>query len=143
MFFKKLSPKTYLIRIKRGEKIIESLNKFCQKKKIFTGFFYGIGAVDQAEIAHYDVGKKKYSSKKFNLAMEMANITGNIGIFEKGLIIHAHATFSDVNMKALTGHLVEARISGTAEIHLASLPKINKLFDKETGLKLFNLPQLD
>lgn len=135
----KINSHQFVVRVKRGEKIIEELKKFCLKMKIRGGFFYGLGAVDEVTIAHYDVGVKKYSQEKFNLALEMANITGSIGIFEKEIIIHAHATLADKNMKTIGGHLVEATVSGTAEIFLTTTPPLQKKYDPETGLKLFEL----
>jgi len=138
MQYQKINRHDYLLRLERGEKIIETLKKFCQKEKIRGGVFYGLGAVDEAEVAHYDVKTKKYTSKKFNLALEMVNLTGNIGFFQKETIIHAHASFADKNMQPLAGHLVEAKISGTAEIFLIKTKKLNKFYDQETGLKLFS-----
>jgi len=138
MNYQKINRQNYIIRLARGEEIIASLKKFCQKEKIKGGFFYGLGAVDETEIAHYDVSAKKYSSKKFNLALEMVNIIGNIGFFQKEIIIHAHANFADKNMQPLAGHLVEAKISGTAEIFLTKTKKLEKFYDQETGLKLFS-----
>ena len=138
MNYQKINRQNYIIRIARGEEIIASLKKFCQKEKIKGGFFYGLGAVDEAEIAHYDVSAKKYSSKKFNTVLEMINLTGNIGFFQKEIIIHAHASFADKNMHPLAGHLVEAKISGTAEIFLTKTKKLEKFYDQETGLKLFS-----
>ena len=79
MNYQKINRQNYIIRLARGERIIASLKKFCQKEKIKGGFFYGLGAVDETEVAHYDVSTKKYSSKKFMLALEMVNLTGNIG----------------------------------------------------------------
>ncbi|NMB56377.1 DNA-binding protein [Candidatus Beckwithbacteria bacterium] len=134
---KQINKTNYLIRIQRGEKIIETLKTFCKEKKIEGGFFYGLGAVDWVELAHYDVVKQKYSSLSFEKAYEVSNLTGSIGV-EQDLIIHAHMTLADNQMQALAGHLIDARVSGTAEIYLQALPKLNKKFDKETGLKLFD-----
>lgn len=135
---KELKNNTWVVRIKRGERIIQTLKDFCQKNAVAGGFFFGIGAVDQVELAHYNVGKKKYRSIKFSQPLEMINITGSIGK-EKDLIIHAHAVFSDTKMQTIGGHLVEGRVSGTAEIYLMKLPSLKKKYDPETGLKLFSL----
>ena len=138
MTFQKINNQFFLIRINRGEKIITSLKKFCLKNKIYGGFFYGIGAFDEVELAHYDVSQKKYSSEKFNLPLELTNISGNVGFFEKELIIHAHATLANKKMQTFGGHLVEAKVSGTAEIFFVKLKKLIKVLDQETGLKLFS-----
>jgi len=54
------------------------------------------------------------------------------------IIIHAHASFAYKNMQPLAGHLVEAKISRTAEIFLTKTKKLEKFYDQETGLKLFS-----
>lgn len=135
---KKLKNSTWVIKIQRGEEIVQTLKDFCQKKEISGGFFFGLGAVDQIKLAHYDVAKKKYQSLKFDQPLEMVNLTGSIGK-EKDLIIHAHAVFSDRKMETLAGHLVLGKVSGTAEIYLIGLPPLEKKYDPETGLKLFLL----
>jgi predicted DNA-binding protein with PD1-like motif len=56
----------------------------------------------------------------------------------KEIIIHAHASFADKNMHPLAGHLVEAKISGTAEIFLTKTKKLEKFYDQKTGFKLFS-----
>lgn len=136
---KKITNHFYLIRLNRGEKIVASLEFFCQKQKICGGSFFGLGAVDKVELAHYDVKKKKYSSLIFNQPLELTNLTGTIGLFKNKLIIHAHATLADKKLRAFAGHLVEGTISGTGEIFLIKTPTLKKFFDKETGLKLFDI----
>ena len=135
---KKVNQSSFVVRIKRGEKIIESLTAFCKKEGIEGGFFYGVGAVDKAELAHYDVDSQKYSSLKFEQPLELINITGSIGK-EEDLIIHAHTVLGDTEMKVIGGHFVEGRVSGTAEIYLTKTDKLTKKKDPETGLKLFSL----
>lgn len=139
MEYKKVNSNSYIIRIIRGEKIIASLKEFCLKGHIQGGFFFGLGAVLDFEVAHYNVEKKLYSSKKYTIPVEMTNITGNIAYFKKEIVIHTHATFSDEKMQTIAGHLVEATISGTAEIYFFKTPRLNKFYDEDTGLKLFRL----
>ena len=138
MQVKKINSQKFIIRLSRGENIIQSLRDFCQKNKIYGGFFYGLGAVNQIELAHYDVKQKKYSAIKFRKPLEMTSLIGSIGT-EKEIIIHAHANFSDPKMKTTGGHLVEGKISGTAEIIFFRTEKLIKKYDPETGLKLFDI----
>jgi len=137
MRYKKINADAFALRITRGEKIVESLKKFCEKEKVSGGFFYGIGAVDEVELAHYNVEKKKYSTKKFAQAFEVPNLTGSIGVCEGELIIHAHAVFSDDAMNTIGGHLIDAKVSGTAELLFTKTDTLFKKYDAETGLKLF------
>jgi uncharacterized protein len=133
----------YLIRIKRGEWIIKSLEKLIKKEKIKGGFFTGIGAVDKVTLAHYSVDNQKYSEKTYLKAYEASSIIGNIGYCDNELIIHCHATFSDVCMNPIAGHLVDAKVSGTAELVIRPVKQklFKKLDKKETGLKLFKFPE--
>ncbi len=131
----------YLLILKRGETVIASLKEFCRKEGLKNGFFAGIGAVDQVEVAHYSVENKKYSSFKLGEPLEMISLIGNVFLGpEKELIVHAHTAFGRPNGELLGGHLVEARISGTAEILFTPLPSnLEKEFDEETGLKILKL----
>lgn len=135
---KKINNDHRVIRLERGEKIVETLKEFCRINSISGGFFFGLGAVDEVELAHYDLGKKKYSVVKFNKPLELLNITGSIGI-GKELIVHTHITLSDNKMHAFGGHLVEARVSGTLEIYLIKLSALRRRHDSQTGLNLFDL----
>ena len=138
MQYKKVQSNSFVIRIKRGEEIVSSLTTFCKEHKIKGGFFYGVGACDHVVLAHYNVSKKKYKEVSFKKALELASLIGSIG-YEKDLIVHAHVVFADDKMQTIAGHLVSAVVSGTAEIYLIKLPKLNKKYDQETGLKLFDL----
>lgn len=126
-----------ILRLKRGEHVIKELTGFTLKNKIKSTFFYGIGALDETELAHYNVGKKKYTPVKFKEELELVSLIGNICRHEEKPLIHAHACLSDKEMKTIGGHFVEGKVSGTCEIILTLLnKKIEKFFDPETGLKL-------
>jgi len=142
MFYQKIDNSNFLIRIEKGEEILTCLKKFCLKLKIKSGFFYGLGALDQVTLANYNVSEKKYLEKKFKKSYELTNITGNISFFENDIVIHAHGTLADEKMMVVGGHFMEGVVSGTAELYLTALPiKIFKKYDKETGLKLMDLSE--
>ena len=140
MHYEKLAHNQYVLRLARGENVFETLQKFCRQEQIDGAFFFGIGAVDKAELAHYNVETQKYSSKKFDQALEVTNLTGNIALHDKEIVIHAHGTFSDASMHCLGGHVVSLQVSGTLELWLHKSAALSKAIDEETGLKLFNLP---
>lgn len=140
MQYQSINKNTFVIKIKRGEKIIESLQKFCKAEEIINAFFYGLGALDWVKLGEYNVSTKKYHEVEFSKEMELTNITGNVANSQDGIIIHSHATVSDHDMQAFGGHLADGRVSGTAEIFLTKLDsKIAKKYDEETGLKLMEL----
>ena len=128
----------YVVVLKKGEEIVASLKVFCEQEKIFNGFFSAIGAVDEAQLAHYSVKEKKYSRFELKEPLEMVSLLGNVFLGpENELIIHAHASFSRPDGEMKGGHLVEARISGTGEIIFLPLPlNLKKSQDDKTGLKI-------
>lgn len=131
---------TYFIRLDRGEKIIESLKKFCAENKIKCGYFLGIGALGEAELAHYIVENKKYTIKMSKQPLEIVNMAGNITTMNNDIYLHCHITLSDEEMKAIAGHLKEGIIAATCEIVLVKLDaNINRNYDDLTGLNLLEL----
>lgn len=126
--------------MKRGERVIETFKKFLKKEKIVNAFFYGLGAVDEVILAHYDVATQKYSDKTYKKAFELTNITGNVFYSKKDIIIHAHVTLADDKMRTFGGHFIEGTVSGTVELYIQPIPAlIHKHHDTETGLKLIAL----
>ena len=131
---------TYLVRIERGEKIIETLKNFCTKQKIKCGYFFGIGALGEAELAHYIVENRKYTAKLLKQPLEIVNMTGNVATMGNKIYLHCHITLSDEEMKAIAGHLKEGTIAATCEIVLVRLnAAINRKYDDATGLNLLDL----
>jgi len=139
MKFKKIKD-TFVISLDRGEKIIETLKQFCTKHKIKCGYFFGIGSLDEAELAHYIVDNKKYTSKIFKQPLEITSMAGNVTTMNKEVYLHCHITLSDEKMKAIAGHLKEGKIAATCEIILVKLnANVNRKYDDFTGLNLFDL----
>jgi len=50
---------SYLIRLDKGEEIIEKLAEFCGKEGIKSGHFSGIGGLEQADISYYTFEDKQ------------------------------------------------------------------------------------
>ena len=139
MKFKKIE-NTYFVRLERREKIIENIKDFCTKNNIKLGYFSGIGALGEVELAHYIVENKKYTSKTFKQPLEITNLTGNITTMDNEVYLHCHITLGDEEMKVIAGHLVEGKITATCEIVLVSLGgEINRKHDDLIGLNLLDI----
>lgn len=135
MKYKKLGDK-FIIRLDKGDEIISSLKAFSQKENLI-GFFFGIGATDNVEIAYFDPKKKKYFSKRFEKGFEISSLIGNI--VEDGTI-HAHITLGSSNYNAYTGHLNSGIISVTCEIIFLPLDgKLGRKHVEEFDLNLLNI----
>ena len=130
----------YVIRLEKGEKVIERLLEFCEKEKIKAGCFNGLGAVSEAELGHYDLGKKEYSSKKFSGQYEISSFHGNISEMSGKSYVHAHIVVGDSGFISWSGHLKEAVVGATCEIFLTKLDTaISRKKEEETGLNLLDI----
>src|SRR3989338_3123392 len=139
MRFKKLN-EAYIVRLDRSEKILEAIKDFCNKNQIKCGYFFVIGSLDEAELAHYIVNNKKYTSELLKQPLEITNLTGNITTMDNEVYLHCHITLSDVNMEAIAGHLKEGVVGATCEIILTELNgTINRKYEQKIGLNLLDL----
>ena len=129
----------YLVRIDRGEEIMESLTQMCSKEGILLGAVSGLGAADYAKVGIYRVADHQFEGREFSGEQEISSIVGSIT--EKGgaPYLHLHINLCDGNMSIHGGHLVACRISGTCELTVTVLEgQVGRAYDEETGLNLFD-----
>lgn len=126
-----------VIILAKGEKIIEKVTEACRAENILSGYFNGIGALNQAEIGHFDPVKKNYTYKQMTGALEIVSLMGNIMRQDDEIIVHSHISVSGEDMLCYGGHLKEATVSVTCEITMTDLKTtILRAFNKEIGLNL-------
>lgn len=142
MRFGGLSENAYLLRLEKGEEVLEALSSFCSKHNVLNGVIVALGSVENPILSHYRVDAKKYSEKKLKGIFEVTNLTGTIGLIENKPLVHVHVVLSDENMRSFGGHLVKTLVSATLEVVIWSYPSsFEKKYDDEIGLKLFELPE--
>jgi len=136
MDYKKFNNK-YVVRLDKGEELVEELKKFCKDQKIKLGSISGLGATDKITIGLFDVKDKKFHSKEFLGAYEIASLIGNISTMNKEIYLHLHITIGDKEHKTYSGHLVKAVISATFEGVIDMIDgEIDRQFSDEVGLNL-------
>lgn len=122
----------YLLVLKRGQPVIASLIAFMEKEKLPGASIAGIGAVQNTEVAYYDIEAKKYQYKTFGPSMEVLSLNGNMGYFENKPIVHAHICLAGPDYSVHGGHLKEANVSLILEIFIAPTAKpITREWNKE------------
>ena len=130
----------FILRFQKGEKLIQGVNDFCAKNSITTGFFYGLGAVLEAEVGYYNLDTKEYEYQNFAETMEIVSINGNVSMKDNKPFVHAHTVLAKKDFSTIGGHLKEATVGGTCELYLAvSNATIHRKFDEETALSLFEI----
>ena len=130
----------YVLRLTRGEELLETLQKFCSDNSIVGGWFTGLGSTDHAKVAYYDIGKKEYMVKEFPGPLEVANLTGNIAQKDGATVLHVHGTFGQTDYAAVAGHIDHLKVGPTLEIYLQPFTtEISRQKDETTGLNLLDL----
>ena len=139
MDFKKIDSK-YIIRIEKGEEIVNTLEKFCRENDLQAGKITGIGAAGEIKIGHFETKTKEYHSKKFEGDLEIAPLVGNITTKDGEPYLHIHINFSDEELNSHAGHLNSAIVSATFECIIEEFEsEIGRKFSEEIGLNLFKL----
>lgn len=135
----KVFGKTVVARIDRGEEIIASVKKICEKENIKLASITALGAVDHIQVGLYKVSEQKYSPNVFDGDMEMTSLIGNVTTKDGEVYLHMHADFADGAGHVFGGHLTEAVISGTCEMFIQIVDgEVGRRHDDVTGLNLFD-----
>lgn len=139
MRFKKCGPR-WVLRVDKGEELVETLVRFCSEHGIGAASVSGIGAADRLVLGYFETAAKKYHSLEREGDHEITALSGNVATLEGRVYLHLHATVSDTACRAFGGHLSSARISGTCEVVLDPLESaIGRKFDPDVGLNLLDL----
>lgn len=134
----------FFIKLARGERVLATLQGFCERRGIKGGFLWGLGAVKNAELGYYDLGKREYYFKTFPEDREVAAMQGNIALVEGKPFIHLHAVLSAMTdrLECVGAHLKEAEVAVTLEVYLTPFATpLAREYDESTGLKLLKLSE--
>ena len=138
MDFKKFDTK-YVLRLERGEEVVETLKKFCEEKDIKLGWIKGLGAVNYAKIGLFETKSKTYHSTELSGDYEITSLYGNISTMNNEVYLHLHICLSDDEYKTYGGHLNSAIVSATVEILIESIEGfVERSFNDEIGLNLYD-----
>lgn len=139
MFFKKIA-NGYLLRLEKGEEVIESLTNLAEREKIPGGFLYGLGAVKDVTLGYFDTATKEYRKRDFKDDYELTSLVGDIFYFEGKPGVHAHVNLSGPDFTVIGGHLVKAIITGTGEFFIYTTDEtLKRKKDPSSGLNLLDL----
>ena len=129
----------YILRIDKEEKIIQSIQSFLENNKIVSGYFNAIGAINQVTLRYLDQPSKQFIDKEFTEAFEVTSLLGNVTSMNSKSYIHAHIVLGGRDYQAISGHLVEARVGATLEVHgTITHTNVGRKFNDETGLNLLD-----
>jgi predicted DNA-binding protein with PD1-like motif len=141
MDFKRFDNKI-IIRIDRGEELVETLKKFCEEQNIKLGSISGIGAANKITLGLFNTETKEYVSRELTGDHEIIPLMGNISTMNGELYLHLHANISDAENHSFGGHLNSALISGTFEGFIDVVDgEVDREKSEEVGLNLYKFDQ--
>lgn len=127
----------YIIRIDKGEKVIESLLNFLQKEEIKSAKFLGLGALNYVTLRFFKQEEKEFKEINFKENFEITNITGIVTTKNNQAHIHSHISLADENFNLRGGHFVEGIVGATVEISLITDKNmVNRKYSSEINLDL-------
>lgn len=129
-----------MLRLEAGDDILESLQRFGEKKRLRAAVFEGIGSLNKAKLGHYDFKTRKYTYEVFEDDLEILSLEGNISTLDQKPLPHAHATLGRRDFTVIGGHLDQGSLANMVEIVVQKLPgRLLKAKDEKIGLNLLQL----
>ena len=126
-----------VLRVDRGEEILEQLKAVCLKENVKLASVSGIGAINDLTSGVWDVERKEYFSNHFTGVYEVANPVGTITTMNGEYYAHIHISAGDSQGHMVGGHLNRAVVSATSEIVLHLIDgTVEREFDPGVGLNL-------
>lgn len=128
---------SYVVRINKGEEIVEKLKELCEKEDIKVAEITGLGASNLVEIGLFNVNTKEYKTTTFEGMFEITSLIGNATRKDGEIYLHLHINFSDETGNTKGGHLVRCNISATSEIIVNKIEgNVDRKLSDEIGLNL-------
>ena len=129
---------TLLVRIDRGEEILEQVKTVALKENIQLASVQALGALGSFTVGVYKVDEKKYYANSFEGSFEIVSLTGTIDTMNGEFYTHLHLSAGNDRGEVFGGHLNRAIISATAEIQIQVIDgEIGREFSEDIGLNLF------
>ena len=127
-----------VLRVDRGEEILEQLKAVCLKENVKLASVSGIGAINDLTSGVWDVERKEYYSNHFTGVYEVANLVGTITTMNGEYYAHIHISAGDAQGHVVGGHLNRAVVSATCEMVVTEIDgSVDRAFSPEVGLNLF------
>jgi uncharacterized protein len=131
----------YALRIDKDEQLKESILRFIDEVGISSAWITGLGGFQSVELGFYDLAEKTYRWTKIEQNVELTGLQGNVALLEGKPQLHLHGTISTETCQAMAGHINEAVIAGTCELHVIvfSPGSLKRTLDNGTGLNSLEL----
>ena len=127
-----------VVRMDRGEEILEQLAVIAEKEKIRLASVQALGAIDDFTVGVFHTNEKQYASNRFQGNFEIVSLTGTISTMNGAYYAHLHMSAGNEQGMVFGGHLNRAQISATCEMVITLIDgTVDRAFSEDIGLNLF------
>lgn len=129
---------TYVVRMDKGEEILEQVKALALKEHITLATVQALGAVNDFTVGVFHTDTQKYDANSFQGAYEIVSLWGTINTMNGEFYTHLHMSAGDHQGHVVGGHLNRAVISATCEMVVTEIPgTVDRTFDPDIGLNVF------
>lgn len=128
----------YIVRIDRGEEILEQIRKIALTENIKLAKVSALGATNDFTVGVYKINEKKYYANSFQGDYEIVSLTGTINTMNGEFYTHIHMSAGNEKGEVFGGHLNRAVVSATCEMIITQIEgSVDRKLDEQIGLNLF------
>jgi len=133
-----LSANRWLLRLERGEELMQTVRVWMGDADVDAAVLHGIGAALSAELGHYQLAEKRYQAFVVAEPTEVLSLLGNLGrLDDDAPAPHVHATLARHDGSAIGGHVMTLTVGATLELDIEVFPgRLSRRLDEEIGLPL-------
>ena len=132
--------KTIVVRIDRGEEILDKIRELAESESIKLASVTALGATNDFTVGVFNTAEKKYYANEFKGAFEIVSLTGTINTMDGQFYTHIHMSAGNDKGEVFGGHLNRAVVSATCEMTVTVIDgEVDRYRDDDVGLNLFKL----
>jgi predicted DNA-binding protein with PD1-like motif len=127
----------HFLRFDKDEEVLDGLMQYAKEKNLQAAYFSAIGTCSTVELGFFNAFLKDYRHKPFLDNMEIVSLTGNIGVADNQITIHAHGSFANNEFSVVGGHVFKAVTLATCEVFIIVLDgTLNRANNPDWNLNL-------
>ena len=132
--------KTIVVRIDRGEEILDKIRELAIAENIKLASVTALGATNDFTVGVFNTAEKKYYANEFKGAFESVSLTGTINTMDGQFYTHIHMSAGNDKGEVFGGHLNRAVVSATCEMTVTVIDgEVDRYRDDDVGLNQFKL----
>ena len=132
--------KTIVVRIDRGEEILDKIRELAIAENIKLASVTALGATNDFTVGVFNTAEKKYYANEFKGAFEIVSLTGTINTMDGQFYTRIHMSAGNDKGEVFGGHLNRAMVSATCEMTVTVIDgEVDRYRDDDVGLNLFKL----